>query len=731
MVGPVGQGGGGGSTQWEAVPGQPGQVRLKTAVGNRISLGSDDAIDESRPLIYGQQRWNDAGVAFVGMDLDITDDASDAGSLLVRMQVDGVPVFVVDKAGAVTASRAILSSTVTADAPLIQGAQTWNAGGVVFRGAILNITDTASAAGSLALDLQRGGSSVFAFLVKANAEALRITNPAGAQVVTMGPRDPVWGASFISPGSAGLFIGAAGVYEAIRPERAILTGGTMTADRPIISGTQTWNNGAVTFTLLDFEVTNTASVLGSLLLRFRVGADTPFALDHRGALALKYGYIVVPTPGTYKFAMYENAFEVASDMPILWSAGVSVFGVVDTGLVRSAAGALKITNGSSGFGSVAASAYYGSPDVLISATAAFLASVTIVAGASGIIDLHTDGTAMWRLGSAGQYVRSDHGIFWANGGTVTVGVDTAIRRAAAGRLVIFDGTTLTDFRDLSVRTVFGKAANLAPAFSFDGDTTTGIGKIDYSDSNRFAFVTAGGAYVHWVGSTTFGLASGIMLGWYAASPIGSSSVDVALVRPGAGRLRITDGSTGHGSLQIGTGGWEFVTYNHPDGLSLYYQGNSGYPMINFGNGFTGPPAGGGLAPSVILTNRWLRFRYHAADDYDMEISWEARASDHQTHNFKIVGCAAYASAATNLVGMNLRFVGGAGASGSAGAAHGGHVYLDGGEGFGTGLDGDVIIGNTRGMLRFGTPQAIVAETVTDYVEVKDLAGNTIKLAIVS
>lgn len=50
-------------------------------------------------------------------------------------------------------------TTITANAPALDLGQTWNAGGVTFTGLKFNVTDTASAAASLLLDLQVGGVS--------------------------------------------------------------------------------------------------------------------------------------------------------------------------------------------------------------------------------------------------------------------------------------------------------------------------------------------------------------------------------------------------------------------------------------------------------------------------------------------------------------------------------------------------------------------------------------------
>lgn len=53
------------------------------------------------------------------------------------------------------------NATITVNTPLIDISQTWNAGAVVFTGIKSNITSTASAAGSLFLDLQLAGASQF------------------------------------------------------------------------------------------------------------------------------------------------------------------------------------------------------------------------------------------------------------------------------------------------------------------------------------------------------------------------------------------------------------------------------------------------------------------------------------------------------------------------------------------------------------------------------------------
>lgn len=64
----------------------------------------------------------------------------------------------------------------------------------------------------------------------------------------------------------------------------IITGGTVTTSKPVINGTQTWNDGSVTFTADKINVTNSASAAASLLLDRQVGGVSKFKVDKTGIL---------------------------------------------------------------------------------------------------------------------------------------------------------------------------------------------------------------------------------------------------------------------------------------------------------------------------------------------------------------------------------------------------------------------------------------------------------------
>lgn len=70
------------------------------------------------------------------------------------------------------------------------------------------------------------------------------------------------------------------------------TGATVIVDTPLINVTQTWNDGAVTFTAARINITNTASAAASLFLDLQVGGVSKFSVDRSGNIT------AAPTTGT-------------------------------------------------------------------------------------------------------------------------------------------------------------------------------------------------------------------------------------------------------------------------------------------------------------------------------------------------------------------------------------------------------------------------------------------------
>lgn len=66
----------------------------------------------------------------------------------------------------------------------------------------------------------------------------------------------------------------------------VINGGTVIVSTPLLTQTQTWDDGGVTFHLDTANVTNTASAAASTLLRRQVGGSTVFSLGANGKIAL-------------------------------------------------------------------------------------------------------------------------------------------------------------------------------------------------------------------------------------------------------------------------------------------------------------------------------------------------------------------------------------------------------------------------------------------------------------
>jgi hypothetical protein len=87
---------------------------------------------------------------------------------------------------------------------------------------------------------------------------------------------------------------AAGTNKSItRQELQTYNAGTLTTDVKVLDLSATWNDAGVTFTGLKFNVTDTASAAGSLLLDLQVGGTSNFYFDKAGKFVapISSGYI--------------------------------------------------------------------------------------------------------------------------------------------------------------------------------------------------------------------------------------------------------------------------------------------------------------------------------------------------------------------------------------------------------------------------------------------------------
>jgi len=138
--------------------------------------------------------WNAGATTFTAVKMNVTDTASAAGSMLIDLQHNSTSLFHILKNGAVHSKRSNYNITNANSAVILVSnysltgsnadsmfdlAGTWNTSGTP-TALKLNVTDTASAAGSMLIDLQIGGVSQFSV-----TKAGRVTALGRATIDTM------------------------------------------------------------------------------------------------------------------------------------------------------------------------------------------------------------------------------------------------------------------------------------------------------------------------------------------------------------------------------------------------------------------------------------------------------------------------------------------------------------------------------------------------------------------
>lgn len=136
------------------------------------------------------------------------------------------------------------------------------------------------------------------------------------------------------------------------------SGGTPTYRLIDLAFTANMSGGVATgWTGIYLDVTNTASAGTRRLIDLRVGGTTLFNVDHSGNLTIP-STAFIQTGQIYNtaganFAILSTGYHLASNRQVAWSSSTSPgVGTDDVGLARSAAGVAKVTNGTTGLGSL-------------------------------------------------------------------------------------------------------------------------------------------------------------------------------------------------------------------------------------------------------------------------------------------------------------------------------------------------------------------------------------------
>ena len=127
------------------------------------------------------------------------------------------------------------------------------------------------------------------------------------------------------------------------------------------------------------------------------------------------------------------------------------------------------------------------------------------------------------------------------------------------------------------------------------------------------------------------------------------------------------------------------------------------------------------SPKFQVSNSWVTFdttfgirgsNYTSANGTNMTVGPGSKVSDSASGTATIKAGNAFPNATTNIVGGALYLTGGSGASNSLGTANGGDINLDGGQSYGTGTEGNIVIGATRGNLVITDARDVILGTTT-------------------
>lgn len=298
-------------------------------------------------------------------------------------------------------STSLTGATITASAPVLDLSQTWNNGATTFTAIKMNVTDTASNAASLLMDLQVGGTSVAHFtkngiLRVGNASKSGVIHSPNDVSLRSGTGGDGYGVNILTVTSsnsvqipfgnlsfggditltrraaANLRFGAADAAAPVAQTlsvQSVVAGTTNTTGANLTitgsQGTGTGAGGSIVFQVAPAGSSGTAqNALADALTitsnrRVTVAENIVGPLGNTGAVlgGLVLGFSGVSTgniaggqiqlfeAGTLRFRITDTALNMYNSAELSWSSATGAGGTADVRLFRDAANTLALRNG--------------------------------------------------------------------------------------------------------------------------------------------------------------------------------------------------------------------------------------------------------------------------------------------------------------------------------------------------------------------------------------------------
>jgi hypothetical protein len=347
-------------------------------------------------------------------------------------------------------STTLSGATITADAPVLNLAQTWNNAAITFTGLKANVTDTASASSSLLMDLQVGGVSRVSATKAGNffANSYNVGNGANGYWDINGPRLPLaasyqWSSTSNATASADLFVsrrGTAnlrfGAADAAAPVAQTLS------VQSVVAGTS--NTAGAALTITGSQGTGTGA-----------GGSIIFQVAPAGSSGTAQNALVqfLEATSTRLFNIYDTYTDASNyrRASMYWSSGVFFIdndlnagtGVTNATMTLKSRGNIVLTPGLGGYDVVTNAASSGNfyPGGTTNTTGLGRSDKTFSNGYFGTSVQVAPATAIPAGGTAGLGYRvsstSNFGVFFGSGAP-------ALSAAKGSLYLCSDGTTTND-----------------------------------------------------------------------------------------------------------------------------------------------------------------------------------------------------------------------------------------------------------------------------------------------
>jgi len=318
-----------------------------------------------------------------------------------------------------------------------------------------------------------------------------------------------------------------------------LTGDTLTASAPVLNLTQTWNNVAVTFTGMKFNVASDTSAAASLLMDLQVGGTSQMSLRKDGRLTLNgpssdAAYIMSTAPArSGSLLIGFNNGAGGSGCAFGDGAGTVIYGACGSN------GFMTDSSRYYGFGS---STIATAPDTILTRRGAAnlrLGAADAAAPVAQTLSVQSVVAGTSNTAGAAFTVNGSIGTGTGAGGSIIFQVAPAGSSGSAQNALVA-ALTINSARQI-VSSINGTST--VPAFCFSGDPATGL----YRENNLFGVTIANNTTIF---TAEYNGAAAILRDMYFGirdAQFTGGTIDTRLYRDAAGVFGVRGTSTSVGA----------------------------------------------------------------------------------------------------------------------------------------------------------------------------------------